>query len=55
MDVPQKIICEGCGNILFKDIKLRPPQELIHELNGKCPYCDKELIFNSDKLEIKIV
>jgi DNA-directed RNA polymerase subunit RPC12/RpoP len=53
--LPQKIICEGCGEILFNGLKLRPPEEIIKELENKCPYCGKILLFNPDKVEINII
>ena len=53
--MPQKIVCEGCGNVLLKDIKLRPPDEVIKELEGNCPYCGKQLVFDPDKIEINIL
>ena len=51
--MPQKIVCEGCGELLFNGLKLRPPEEVIQEFDGKCPYCGKKLVFNPDKVEIK--
>ena len=53
--VPQKVVCEGCGEVLFNGSKLRPPDEVIQELDGKCPYCEKLLGFNPDKVEINIL
>lgn len=53
--MPQKIICDGCGEVLFSNLKLIPPEELIQELNGKCPHCGKKLVFNPDKVEIRIL
>jgi hypothetical protein len=53
--MPQKIICEGCDEVLLEDTKLRPPEEVIKEHYGKCPFCGKELIFNPDKIEINIL
>jgi hypothetical protein len=40
---------------LLEDTKLRPPEEVIKEHDGKCPFCGKELIFNPDKIEINIL
>ena len=51
--MPQKIICEGCGYVLYDSDDLKPPEELIKELEGKCPKCSKKLIFNPEKVEIK--
>jgi ribosomal protein S27E len=53
--MPQKIICKGCGKVLLTDVKLRPPEEVIKELEGHCPYCGKALVFDPDKIEINII
>ena len=49
----QEVICENCGETLFNEIKLKPPEEVIQELLGKCPYCGKELIFDPEKVQIR--
>ena len=53
--MPQKVICERCSAVLLDDSKLKLPEEVIKELDGKCPNCGKELIFNPDKIEINIL
>lgn len=50
--MPQKIKCEGCGLILYNDIDLKPPSEIIKQLNNSCPRCAKELVFDPKKVEI---
>ena len=52
--MPQKIICESCGEIFFNDTKLKSPEEVIQEFERKCPKCGKQLIFNPDKIDIHI-
>ena len=51
--MPQRIICEGCGEAIYDSIELKPPEELIQQLDGKCPKCGKKLVFNHEKVEIK--
>jgi hypothetical protein len=51
--MPQKVICEACGEILYSDIDLKPPEELIRNFEGKCPKCGKELSYNPENIEIR--
>lgn len=50
--MPQKIICGNCGDVLYEGSELKPPEELIEKLNGKCLKCGKELIFDLNKINI---
>ena len=51
--MPQKVICEACGEVLYKGVDLKPPEEVIQQFNGKCPRCGRQLVFNPEKVEIK--
>ncbi|UCH01938.1 MAG: hypothetical protein JSV20_08965 [Candidatus Bathyarchaeota archaeon] len=51
--MPQKVICKDCGEILYSDIDLKPPEELIRNFEGKCPKCGKELSYNPENIEIR--
>ncbi|UCE16525.1 MAG: hypothetical protein JSV12_02635 [Candidatus Bathyarchaeota archaeon] len=53
--LPQQVVCEECGRILYDGVDLRPPEELIQEYDGKCPKCGKKLSFAPKKIEIKSV
>lgn len=50
--MPQKIICSSCGEILYERNDLKPPKEIIKDFNGKCPKCNKELVFDPKNVEI---
>lgn len=50
----QKIICDGCGTILFASCKIKSPYDIIQALNRECPQCGKDLEFNIDKITIEI-
>jgi hypothetical protein len=41
--MPQRVACNGCGHVLYEGRKLKSPDEIIHEYNGKCPECEREL------------
>ena len=43
IDLPQRVICQQCGYVLYDDAELKPPDEILHEHNGKCPKCGKKL------------
>jgi len=53
--MPQEAICEGCGAVLYKGIDLKPPDEIIQRLEGKCPKCGRKLSFLPIKVEVKPV
>ncbi len=41
--MPQRVTCNGCEHVLYEGPELKPPDEIIHEYNGKCPKCKREL------------
>jgi len=51
--MPQKTICGDCGFILYEDLDLRSPDEIIEAYNGRCPECGKKLTFVPDNVYIK--
>lgn len=50
--MPQKIICEACGSILYHGLELETPTEIIQRHNGICPQCKKKLDFATEKVKI---
>jgi ribosomal protein S27AE len=53
VDLPQRVICKQCGYILYDGAELRPPDEILHEHNGKCPKCGKKLALIPINVEVK--
>ncbi|MFB0514525.1 MAG: hypothetical protein ACETVQ_03005 [Candidatus Bathyarchaeia archaeon] len=51
--MPQRILCEKCGAILFEGMELTPPDEIVQRYDGKCPKCGRKLSFNPINVEIK--
>jgi len=43
--VPQRIVCQQCGYKLYEGDDLKPPDEILHQYNGKCPRCGKKLAY----------
>lgn len=43
--MPQRVTCQSCGRILYEGPELKPPDEILHEHEGKCPGCGKKLSF----------
>jgi DNA-directed RNA polymerase subunit RPC12/RpoP len=50
--VPQKVICEKCGHVLYEGTELKPPDEIIQTNDGKCPKCGKKISFIPKKVEV---
>ncbi|MFH0897802.1 MAG: hypothetical protein V1850_07150 [Candidatus Bathyarchaeota archaeon] len=53
--MPQKIICGGCGEILYNMNDLKSPNELLEQLKGVCPRCSKKLSFDPTKVDIGVL
>jgi DNA-directed RNA polymerase subunit RPC12/RpoP len=51
--LPQQVICEKCGFILYEGTDLKPPDEIIQTHEGKCPKCDRKISFVPKKVEVK--
>jgi hypothetical protein len=51
--LPQKVICEKCGFILYEGSELKPPDEIIQNHDGKCSKCGKKISFIPKKVEVK--
>ena len=52
--MPQQVICEGCGKVLYFGFELKSLEEIIRGLDGKCPGCGKKLTFDLSKVKITL-
>jgi len=50
--LPQKVICEKCGFVLYEGTELKPPDEIIQTNDGKCPNCCKKISFIPKKVDV---
>jgi hypothetical protein len=51
--LPQRVICHGCTHVLYEGAELRPPDEIIHQHEGKCPNCGKKLSLMPLDVQVK--
>ena len=51
--LPQKVICEKCGHVLYEGSELKPPDEIIQANDGKCPGCGKKIAFVPTKVMVQ--
>ena len=51
--MPQLVICNKCGAILYKNIELKSPDEIVQSYDGKCPNCGKKLSFIPKRVQVK--
>lgn len=51
--VPQRVVCQGCGHLLYEGAELRPPDEIMHEHDSKCPKCGKKLSIIPVNVDVK--
>lgn len=50
--MPQKIVCSGCGHILYEGEILKSPQDIVKKYAGRCPRCNKSLSFSSTGVKV---
>ncbi len=51
--MPQRVICHGCNQVLYEGAELRPPDEILHQHEGKCPKCGKKLSLLPIDVDVK--
>jgi len=51
--MPQKVICENCGHVLYEGEDLKAPEEIVQQYNGKCPKCGRKLSTVPKNVEVK--
>lgn len=50
--MPQQVVCDNCGAVLYEGRELKAPEEIIQENGGMCPRCGKKLSFFPEKVDI---
>ncbi|MEM3442242.1 MAG: hypothetical protein QW667_00515 [Candidatus Bathyarchaeia archaeon] len=51
--MPQRVTCHECGYVLYEGVELKPPDEILHQHNGKCPACGRKLSLIPINVEVK--
>ncbi|HTY75543.1 MAG TPA: hypothetical protein VMD05_08260 [Candidatus Nanoarchaeia archaeon] len=51
--MPQRVLCHECKHVLYEGPELRPPDEIIHQYDGKCPKCSRKLSLLPLDVEVK--
>ena len=51
--MPQRILCSGCGCVLYNGEVLKCPQDVVKKYEGKCPECGKRLDFTLESVIIE--
>ena len=41
--LPQRVVCDACGTVLYEGKELKPPDEILQTHNGVCPNCQRKL------------
>ncbi|MEM1514822.1 MAG: hypothetical protein QXH24_02065 [Candidatus Bathyarchaeia archaeon] len=50
--MPQKVLCSGCGKILYQGYDIKSPEEIYVMYSGRCPNCGKKLSLMPQKIEV---
>ncbi|MCX8151153.1 MAG: hypothetical protein N3D85_06600 [Candidatus Bathyarchaeota archaeon] len=51
--MPQRVVCHECRHILYEGAELKPPDEILHQHEGKCPNCGRKLSLLPVDVEVK--
>ncbi|MFQ6086753.1 MAG: hypothetical protein ACE5OV_01905 [Candidatus Bathyarchaeia archaeon] len=51
--MPQRIHCKKCGAILYEDMELKPPHEIVQRYDGRCPNCGRRLSYIPIKIKVR--
>ena len=49
--MPQQVLCDGCGEILYQGDDLKSPEEIHEMYNGRCPKCGRTLSLMPQKVK----
>jgi DNA-directed RNA polymerase subunit RPC12/RpoP len=50
--MPQKVTCAECNHLLYEGDILKSPQDIIKKLDGRCPKCNRKLVFATGGVSI---
>ncbi|MEM2370327.1 MAG: hypothetical protein QXH51_05415 [Candidatus Bathyarchaeia archaeon] len=50
--VPQKVLCDGCGETLYHGYEIKSPEEIYEMYGGRCPKCGRKLLLMPRKVEV---
>ncbi len=53
--MPQRVVCHDCRHVLYEGAELKPPDEIIQSVGGKCPKCGRKLSLLPLDVEVKPV
>jgi len=53
--VPQLVICQKCGAVLYEGVELKTPYDIIEGYDGKCSNCGKKLSYIPIAAEVRPV
>lgn len=50
--MPQQVLCDGCGEILYQGYDIKSPEEIYEVHGGRCPKCGRKLSLMPQKIDI---
>jgi len=53
--VPQRVMCDGCGAVLYEGAEVESPFEIIASYDGKCAECGRKLSSTPLRVDVKIL
>ncbi|MBC7120457.1 MAG: hypothetical protein H5T33_02570 [Candidatus Methanosuratus sp.] len=52
--MPIRVLCHQCKAVLYEDLELVSPKEVLEKNNGRCPKCSATMSFDANSLRIYI-
>lgn len=50
--MPQQVLCDECGEVLYQGSDLKSPEEIHLMYNGRCPKCGRKLSLIPQKIKV---
>jgi DNA-directed RNA polymerase subunit RPC12/RpoP len=50
--MPQQVLCDNCGELLYQGEDIKSPEEIHQMHNGRCPKCGRKLSIIPQKVEV---
>ena len=50
--MPQRVSCNNCNTILYEGRNIKPPLEVIHNYEGKCPKCGSRFSLIPKRIDV---
>ncbi|MEM1990908.1 MAG: hypothetical protein QW782_09810 [Candidatus Bathyarchaeia archaeon] len=50
--MPQRVLCDNCGEVLYQGVDIKSPEEIYQIHNGRCPKCGRKLSLMPQRVRV---